>query len=58
MGRLSTYVRRARVNKKKKADPITDEEEEQMWAAKVLGSESSHSLNFTVWYLLSQQLGT
>ena len=29
-----------------------------MWAAKVLGSESPHSLNFTVWYLLSQQFGT
>ena len=35
--------------KKRKADPITDEEEEQMWAAKVLGSESPRSLNFTVW---------
>ena len=43
---------------KRKADPITDEEEERMWVAKVLGSESSRSLNFTVWYLLSQQFGT
>ena len=41
---------------KRKADPITDEEEEQIWAAKVLGSESPRSLNFTVWYLL--QFGT
>ena len=40
--------------KKRKADPITDEEEEQMWAAKVLGSESQYSLNFT---LQSQKYG-
>ena len=44
--------------KKRKADPLTEEEEEQMWAAKVLGDDSPRSLNFTVWYLLSQQFGT
>ena len=29
-----------------------------MWAAKVLGDDLPHSLNFTVWHLLSQQFGT
>ena len=44
--------------KKNKVDPITDEEEDEMWAAKVLGSESPCSLNFPMWYLLSQKFGT
>ena len=44
--------------KKRKADPITEQEEEQTWATKVLGDNTPISLNYTVWYLLSQQFGT
>ena len=43
--------------KRRKADAISEEEEQQMWATKV-GGDSLRSLNYTVWYLLSQQFGT
>ena len=50
--------KKSKGRKIRKADLITEEEEEQMWAAKVLGDESPRSLNFTVWYLLTQQFDT
>ena len=57
-GKAIDLCEKGKGKKKMKADPITDEEEEQMWAAKILGSESPCSLNITVWCLLSQQFGT
>ena len=44
--------------RKNKADPLPSDEEEQLWRLKVLGNNSPKSLNYTVFYLISQQFGT
>ena len=44
--------------RKNKADAVTDEEEELMWKKGILGDKSPTSLNYTVFYTLSQQFGT
>ena len=44
--------------KKKKADVLTLEEEEQLWTKDVLGGNNAVSLNHTVFFMLSQQFGT
>ena len=43
---------------KNKSDPLTSDEEEQLWKLKVLGSNNPKSLNYTIFYLISQQFGT
>ena len=43
--------------RKNKADAVTDEEE-LMWKKGILGDKSPTSLNYTVFYTLSQQFGT
>ena len=48
-------IREKGKEKKRKVDPITEEEEEQLWLARVLGGDSPSSLDYTVWYLLSQR---
>lgn len=40
--------------KRRKADSISEEEEQQMWAMNVLGNDSVKSLNHIVLYLLIQ----
>ena len=44
--------------RKNKSDPLTFDEEEQLWKLKVLGSNNPKSLNYTIFYLISQQFGT
>ena len=44
--------------RKNKSDPLTSDEEEQLWKLKVLGSNNPKSLNYTIFYLISQQFGT
>ena len=44
--------------RKNKSDPLTYDEEEQLWRLKVLGSNNPKSLNYTIFYLISQQFGT
>ena len=41
----------------RKADPLTEQEEELLWE-NVLGKENSTSLNYTMFYLVSQHFGT
>ena len=43
---------------KNKSDALTTDEEEQLWQLKVLGDDNPKSLNYTIFYLLSQQFGT
>ena len=43
---------------KNKSDALTTDEEEQLWQLKVLGEDNPKSLNYTIFYLLSQQFGT
>ena len=44
---------------KKKADPLTAEEEEELlWESGALGCNNSESLNHSLWYTLSQHFGT
>ena len=44
--------------RKNKSDALTIDEEEQLWQLKVLGENNPKSLNYTIFYLLSQQFGT
>ena len=44
--------------RKNKSNALTSEEEEQLWQLKVLGGNNPKSLNYTIFYLLSQQFGT
>ena len=44
--------------RKNKSDPLTYDEEEQLWRLKVLGSNNPKSLNYTIFYLISQQFIT
>ena len=41
----------------RKSDPLTDEEEEILWQT-VLGKENPTSLNYTLFFLISQHFGT
>ena len=43
--------------RKNKSDPLTSDEEEQLWRLKLLGSNNPKSLNYTIFYLISQQFG-
>ena len=54
-GKAIDLCEKGKGKKRRKTDPITEEEEEQLW---VLGGDSPSSLNYTMWYLLSQQFGT
>ena len=42
---------------KNKSDPLTSDKEEQLWRLKVLGSNNPKYLNYTIFYLISQQYG-
>lgn len=44
--------------RKNKSDALTTDEEEQLWQLRVLGDNNPKSLNYTIFYLLSQQFGT
>ena len=44
--------------RKNKSNPLTYDEEEQLWRLKVLGSNNPKSLNYTTFYLINQQFGT
>ena len=44
--------------RKNKADVLTKEEEEIMWSKGVLGDGNLKSLNYTIFYMTSQQFGT
>ena len=55
----ATELRKKGMGKcKNKSDPLTSDEEEQLWRLKVLGSNNPQSLNYTIFYLISQQFGT
>jgi len=51
-------LREGGLGKKKKADVLTLEEEEQLWTKDVLGGNNAVSLNHTMFFMLSQQFGT
>ena len=42
----------------RKADGLTDNEEELLWSCGVLGTSNPTSLNYTVFLLFSQNFGT
>ena len=42
---------------KNKFNPLTSDED-QLWKLKVLASNNPKSLNYTIFYLISQQFGT
>ena len=44
--------------RKNKSDALTAEEEEELWQKGVLGSHNPVSLNYTIFFLLSQHFGT
>ena len=44
--------------RRNKADGVTREEEEILWAKGVLGNSNPTSLNYTIFYTISQQFGT
>ena len=44
--------------KKNKADALTETEEEQLWSRRALGDSSPRTLNYTIFFILSQQFGT
>ena len=43
---------------KNKSDPLSEKDEEQLWQRKVLGGYNPKSLNYTIFYVISQQFGT
>ena len=44
--------------RKNKSELLTSDEEEKLWQLKVLGGKGPKSLNYTIFYLISQQFGT
>ena len=44
--------------KPRKADALTQDDEERLWQAGVLGTDTPKTLNYTIFYLLSQHFGT
>ena len=44
--------------RKNKSEPLNSDEEEKLWQLKVLGRNNPTSLNYTIFYLISQQFGT
>ena len=44
--------------RKNKSDTLDTHEEEKLWQLKVLGGKNPKSLNYTIFYLISQQFGT
>ena len=54
----ATDLQRSGMGKRpRKSDPLTEEEEEILWRT-VLGKENSTSLNYTLFFLISQHFGT
>ena len=49
---------RGKGKRTKHADPLVEEEEEILWKSGVLGGDNSQSLNYTVFYVVSQHFGT
>ena len=44
--------------RKHRSNPLSEQEEEQLWQRKVLGACNAKSLNYTIFFTLSQQFGT
>lgn len=44
--------------RKNRSDPLSEQEEEQLWKRKILGAYNPKSLNHTIFFMLSQQFGT
>ena len=44
--------------RKNRADILSEQQEEQLWQRGVLGSANPKSLNYAVFFMLSQQFGT
>ncbi len=44
--------------RKKRANALSEDDEELLWRRGVLGDENPTILNHTIWFLLSQQFGT
>ena len=44
--------------RKKRSDPLSEQEEEQLWQRKVLGASNPKSLDYTIFFMLSQHFGT
>jgi len=44
--------------RKNRSDPLSEQEEEQLWQRKVLGASNPKSLDYTIFFMLSQQFGT
>ena len=44
--------------RKRKADPLSLEDEEMIWSSGVLDGNSPSSLNYLVFFLVSQHMGT
>ena len=43
---------------KNRSDPLTAEEEEQLWEKGILGCTNPTSLNYSIFFTISQQFGT
>ena len=44
--------------RRNKSDPLSEQEEDQLWQRRVLGGYNPKSLNHTIFYMLGQQFGT
>ena len=49
---------RGKGKRTKRADPLVEDEEEVLWKSGVLGGDNPQSLNYTVFYLVSQHIRT
>ena len=58
MAMQSSCEKRGKGKRTKRADPLVEEEEEILWKSGVLGGDNPQSLNYTVFYVLSQHFGT
>ncbi len=57
-GRVIESQERVLGKRKRRADSVTEEEEELLWSRGCLGGDNPTSLNLTVFYTISQHFGT
>jgi len=57
MGKVLNLGRWERRSRRNKANIITEEEKEIMWAKGILGDSDPTSLNYTIFYAICQQFG-
>ena len=57
-GKAIVLQEKGKGKRPRKADPLTEKEEEHLWNSGVLGTSNPTSLNYTVFFLFSQHFGT